>query len=459
MAKDSNTKNNNKNDVLSKDESSTKFSDDKVVASNKKATTQKTKAKKQNHKKNVDQSNNNHINININSKEFVKKAIKNLNKIDDPYQGCVSRQEFDRIRKTSGLLRFSGLYSEKRVWVRYLIIAIGALFFGFISLIFVKNTGLYSAGLGGIFQGIARFTQTAMLQGSPAMVAAAPTVYNVLFWGLYFIANLPLCLFAYYKIDKRFAKLSFLYLGLNNLFGLALSFIPELSTFSIFGNIQSTDNLLTSNSIVLLDWDFGQGDGDLAQIVPLIFAATVYSIIGIIWYAVMYISGGSSGGGDIIGMWYSKKKKKSLGFSLMIINMVCIFISATIGSFGSSCLVEPVQITRLISPNLLCSIASAIMIGIGVNTLYPRYKIIQVHVYTLKGMKIRDNLFNKKYIHTVTIHNNIGGYSLDPVQRITTVCTYTELPRVVNAIREIDPDGMIITVKIRDFDGYIKIEK
>ncbi len=447
---------NKKNDQSNKKIDEQFFSNEYIDPS-KDVVTHKVDTKSEQHDHN---QTNSHENSHINSKEFVKKAIKNFNKIEDPYKGCVSRQEFDRVRKTSGLLRFSGLYSEKRVWVRYLIIAIGALFFGFISLIFVKNTGLYSAGLGGIFQGLARFTQTAMLQGNDSMKAAAPAVYNVLFWGLYFLANIPLCIFAYYRIDKRFAKLSFLYLALNNLFGLGLSFIPGLNTFSIFGNIESLNPILTDNSIVLLDWDFGQkSGGDLAQIVPLVFASTFYSIIGIVWYAIMYISGGSSGGGDIVGMWYSKKKKKSLGFSLMIINMVCIFLSATIGSFGSSCLVDGVHVTRLISPNFLCSIASAIMIGIGVNTLYPRYKIIQVHVYTLKGMKIRDNLFNKKYIHTVTIHNDIGGYSLDPVQRITTVCTYTELPRVISAIREADPDGMIITMKVRDFDGYIKIEK
>jgi uncharacterized membrane-anchored protein YitT (DUF2179 family) len=46
----------------------------------------------------------------------------------------------------------------------------------------IKNTGLYNSGLNAVVQGIARITNTAMLNsGNQHLIDLAPTIFNILF--------------------------------------------------------------------------------------------------------------------------------------------------------------------------------------------------------------------------------------------------------------------------------------
>jgi uncharacterized membrane-anchored protein YitT (DUF2179 family) len=80
----------------------------------------------------------------------------------------------------------------------------------------IKNTGLYNAGLNAIVQGIARITNTLMLSNDSTK-DIAPVVFNILFWGLYIVANVPLFIFAHRKIGKTFANLTMVFVIVNSL--------------------------------------------------------------------------------------------------------------------------------------------------------------------------------------------------------------------------------------------------
>jgi len=65
----------------------------------------------------------------------------------------------------------------------------------FVTVILVENTGLYSGGITALFQGIARISYAAMDKNhvNPEL---ADIIYNLLFWGLYLLINIPLFFFA-----------------------------------------------------------------------------------------------------------------------------------------------------------------------------------------------------------------------------------------------------------------------
>jgi uncharacterized membrane-anchored protein YitT (DUF2179 family) len=58
--------------------------------------------------------------------------------------------------------------------------------------------------------------------------------------------NIPLTIFAYYKISKKFAILSFSYLGSAQLFGFLLGLIPGFQ-LNIFGNTDAVNTYMSAH--------------------------------------------------------------------------------------------------------------------------------------------------------------------------------------------------------------------
>jgi uncharacterized membrane-anchored protein YitT (DUF2179 family) len=82
--------------------------------------------------------------------------------------------------KARGLIRFGFLYNQHDIWKKILIVLAAASIMGFANLFFVKNTGLYSAGIGGISQGLARIVQT-KLSLNNVNQSTITLVFNLMF--------------------------------------------------------------------------------------------------------------------------------------------------------------------------------------------------------------------------------------------------------------------------------------
>jgi uncharacterized membrane-anchored protein YitT (DUF2179 family) len=80
------------------------------------------------------------------------------------------------------------------------------------TVLLVEMTGLYTGGFAACFQGVARVVYVVLHLNNIVSPTLANVIYNALFWGLYVLLNIPLTIFAYFKINKQFAKLSIVYL-------------------------------------------------------------------------------------------------------------------------------------------------------------------------------------------------------------------------------------------------------
>jgi uncharacterized membrane-anchored protein YitT (DUF2179 family) len=103
--------------------------------------------------------------------------------------------------------------------VKYFVIVILGILMSLAGNFFVKATGLYTGGTSACFQGLARLVYTIILKGyggydtaNSAQKEMATIVYNILFWFVYVLFNIPLTIFAYKKLNKRFASLTIVYL-------------------------------------------------------------------------------------------------------------------------------------------------------------------------------------------------------------------------------------------------------
>ncbi|EDU06031.1 YitT family protein [Ureaplasma urealyticum] len=143
--------------------------------------------------------------------------------------------QIEKIRYKAGLLKFAALYSTKKIFLRYLIIVIFSLLASLLVLLLVHNTGIYSAGIMGTSQGIARILQSIMISNHSSP-KEAKLAYDIMFWLFAIFVNIPLLVFSYKKIGKHFTLMTLTYIVTVQVFGFALSQIPNVEKIMIFGD-------------------------------------------------------------------------------------------------------------------------------------------------------------------------------------------------------------------------------
>lgn len=388
-----------------------------------------------------------------NSFEKLKVYIQNVNNFQTKEPEIVSLK--------SQIVKFSFLFTKQHFRRKLLILILLAIGMSVCTLFLIKNSGLYSAGIAGIFQGIARITQASLYKdGINREVADA--IYNAIFWGSYFVANIPLLMFAHKHISKKFAILTVVYLLFNQMTGYLLSFIPGIDMINILGDTNSTiDNpIIQAIGLKLTNW------GDLGAFSLFVYCVTSGLIISL-QYSMLYIIGSSSGGTDIIAMYYAKKKNRPIGSMLAIFNIICIFISVIVGSMSSLLVISPdvfdhgaSKTAQLIfSPNLMFSILLTIIISIGINYFFPKSKFTQVKIYTSDATALKNKLQFAGYKHDIFVNQLLNGLSDDVVFTIETICMYIELPDILSTIRSIDNKALISINRLSDIDGNMYIVK
>ncbi|WP_429997405.1 YitT family protein, partial [Mycoplasmopsis bovis] len=75
----------------------------------------------------------------------------------------------------------------------------------------------------------------------------ARLIFNVCFWMINFVINIPLFIFASIKINRNFAILTMLFMLFATIFGIAFSSIPGSENWLILGKV--IDSNFTKNAI------------------------------------------------------------------------------------------------------------------------------------------------------------------------------------------------------------------
>ena len=395
------------------------------------------------------------INSSIKNRSDAKKFIyRKKTKSIEIVSFQIEKKEFK-----SSLLKLMKPYSTTKKRIIFPLIILLGLVSAIATLFFVQNTGLFSMGVTGVLQGIAKIAR-AGLSNNPEL---ALTIYNILFWLLYFILNIPLFIFAYFKISKKFALLTLLYVFATQIFGLILSFIPGINNIFIFGNTMAdVATNQTFDSANIIKWS------NSSSVIPLFFYASSQGVILGFSYSVLYMIGSSTGGTDIITFYYAKVKNLSISKLLVIFNSICIILSSILGTIVPMVIKNSyheyfpsdnvsIVFQSIFSPNLMFSIIIAIIISSLVGILFPKNRVIQINIYSKNIVELQNKLISLGYQHFLTINNTVGGYSWTAKQYIETICLYFQLPEIVSTIRSVDPEALIITQKLSDIDGKIMV--
>ena len=372
--------------------------------------------------------------------------------------------KIQNVKYSARTIRMGPFYKVREWWQKYLLVAAIGAIVSLIIWLLVQYTGVYSAGLSGVIQGVAKITKIEMmLNGSSD--AVANTVYNALFWGLYFILNIPLLIFGYFKVGKQFAIMTIIYIAFSQLVGFGLGFINNGNGIFIFTNMSEVSSGLTPEQqsalegVQILAWNAGNGA------VPGLFVyAVTYALIAGISYSIIYILGASSGGTDVFGFYYSKVKNKSIGTLLTYFNVASLIVGVTLGSFACWMIKAPAELKTsnnilesFFSPNLIASVLGSIISGLIYNYFFPRSKIVKVQIYSQKAQDIAFSLIEKdwnyKIIISQTTSDTLGGSSSN--KSLETVCSYIDLPTLISNIRDVDNEGLITIYSTFGVDGEL----
>ena len=134
---------------------------------------------------------------------------------------------------------------------------------------------------------------------------------------------------------------------------------------------------------------------------------------------------------DIISNYLAKAKRINFTKLSSIVDSAIIGLSALLSVEG-----------------MLLAIIRIVVSIKTIDQLYASYKITRLEVITTKAQEIKEELL-KKFTHSTTIYDAVGGYS-NTVKQVMVVCVSKyEVEEYVNIIKRIDANAFIVTTKAK----------
>jgi len=214
-----------------------------------------------------------------------------------------------------------------------------------------------------------------------------------------FALNVPILIMGFFHLGKRFIA---------------------YSVFSV---------LVTTISMQFIPTDLLQIDTVLASV----FGGVISGIaIGLI-----FKSGGSTGGFDIIGMILTKKKDMALGNLFFIMNAVVIFFSGFLFGWDLA----------------LYTMVSIFASGKVIDAIHTQHIKLTLMIITSKGEEIKEQLLSRLY-RGITILEGEGAYTKEKRKVLITVISRYELTEVKSIIKEIDPKSFVNITETVEVMGF-----
>ncbi|WAM08762.1 DUF2179 domain-containing protein [Mycoplasmopsis cynos] len=387
---------------------------------------------------------------------------------------------YNRTRMSNFGIKLSKLYSQMSTWKLVLITTITAIFFGVISVFFVKNVGIYNFGLAAFGQALARLV-VVLFKEDQVSIALRNLIEQFIFWIAYIILSIPIFIFGYKKIGKTFSNLTVLFLVVSSIVSFSIGLIPGANDIYLIGDFsnQSVRQALSPfkqklSSIIPLLWNDG------GNIIALFIYAIVYGYLLAWIFAIIQIIGGTAGVTGIIGEWYANEKQKSFGTISGYMNIIIVLIGVLVGSWlpGSILLSEAnnsnasdslKEVTKnawsfgiYLSPNFVATVLTNVIYIIALNKLYPKFKLVRVEIFSLnKSSEISTIIAqDKKIVTGITEFRYFhGGYSKELLNVVTTITLFRQVNRIIKDVRKIDPDAFISVSNVKSIDGFIYLPK
>ena len=248
----------------------------------------------------------------------------------------------------------------------------------------------------------------------------------------YTILNVPLLIFSFLKIGKRFSIFTLVNVLLSSLF------ISLFSTLGIGKQVAEFAFVSTDGTSVVYPLE--------PVIVRVVFAGICTGVSS----AFAFIGGISCGGIDIISYYLGARKSTQVGKYSVIINGVIVVTYALLKCFDK----ETGLIYSLYS--VIFSIIYLMETGLIVDAINLRNKKVEVQIITSKIHMPEIIIAN--FPHSATIVNGRGAYSGADKIVLWMAISSNEVNRVVNVAKKVDEHVFIAVTPLKQVYGNFFIK-
>lgn len=278
-------------------------------------------------------------------------------------------------------------------------------------------------------------------------------IYNVLFWLLILVANIPLFVLAYKKISKKFGFLSIIFLVVACITGFCIGLIPTSEQWFMISKIDSAN----------LTWETGK-----FKDFSIFLYAILWAFLQGVFASALLIIGCCTGGADILGVYWSHKKFKDIGASFILVHLLFLFACNLIGSYIPFAVEDPIvasfsehpgnryELENFFNPSFVAGFIMVVVNGIVLNVLFPKFKMVKVEIISNQVEMIQQklNILKDRRYATSTL-TVIGGYSHKEQKILLTTCLYIDAAKLLETVRGIDQNALFTVMDLKKADGYI----
>ncbi|MCU9940137.1 YitT family protein [Mycoplasmopsis felis] len=196
------------------------------------------------------------------------------------------------------------------------------------GVLLLQNTGLYALGAEAIGQSFGNLVY---------YLKDSKILFDIIFWIMYFIFNIPLFILSYLKISKNFTWYNIYFIFIYSFSGLLFASIPGIEKIFIFANLDAT--LLNENPLSQLYKEYNirvvlwNNPSDNFKQLSIFLYAISFGLIQGLATVTSLILGASTGGYDIYGVYAAKIKFKDISSIFFILNIISLFIANIIGTY------------------------------------------------------------------------------------------------------------------------------
>ncbi|AZZ65803.1 YitT family protein [Metamycoplasma phocicerebrale] len=192
-------------------------------------------------------------------------------------------------------------------------------------------------------------------------------------------------------------------------------------------------------------------------IVYALIGATMAGIAG----GIAWKNSASTAGGDFIVYYISRVKQKGVGHISTIVALFfggfSIILIAIVELIGLS-YNRPFNAAGLLL-RILCSIAYVFVYTSFIELIFPKYRKVQISIYTKNPEKIIQHFKNIKYWHGYNIAKLIGGYTNTETIKIETFALYLEQSLIKNEVLLVDPSAWMTVTRVHNIIGKFNTSK
>lgn len=223
-----------------------------------------------------------------------------------------------------------------------------------------------------------------------------------------FIINIPILIFGWKKVSKRFVICS------------VISIILQ--------------TLLLNELLPVVDFGINTGEKDL------LLLAFIGGFISGIGSALALRYGTSTGGVDILAQAISFKKNISIGFISLVINIIIAILGAWLFQNPAIAFYTVVRI---------------IVQSVITDKVHTSYNFLKVEIITTKPEEVSQLLLSD-IGRGITVVNAMGAYTHTEKSILETIISSYEMHRVIDDARRIDPNVFITVSPVRRVVGNFK---